>query len=313
MIDFTSGARVAGDLDVHWIHGSPSAKRNTDPPIQVHAYDEHTFILRQNKAVNYEAPFLYLLCGNDKAILLDTGATVDAERFPLRATVDRLLADWLAKHPRERYELVVAHTHGHGDHVQGDGQFADRPDTTVVGVPPEAVAEFFGFTDWPADVVRFDLGGRALDITGIPGHQAASIAVFDPWTGFLLTGDSVLHGRLYVFDFPVFLASLRRLAAFAAARPVTWLMGCHVEMRSKRRRDYPIGSTYQPHEAPLQMAPDRLAAVLAAAESVADRSGARMFDDFAIYHGRCRGAVRLQIARTLGGRVLNGVRAAVGR
>lgn len=312
MIDFTSGAPVPGDLDVRWIHGSPSARRDTDPPIQVHAYDEHTYLLRQNKAVHYEAPFLYLLCGNDRAILLDTGATADAERFPLRATVDRILADWLAAHPNPRHQLVVAHTHGHGDHVAGDGQFAGRPDTSVVGVRPEDVAEFFGFTDWPADVVTFDLGGRVLEITGIPGHQRASIAVFDPWTGFLLTGDTVLPGRLYALDFPVFLESMRRLASFAGARPVTWLMGCHVEMTTRPGRDYPIGARYQPHEAPPQLAPDRLAAVLAATESVADRPGAHMFDDFAIYHGQCRGAVRWHAARLLGRRVLDAVRAVAG-
>ena len=38
----------AGNLDVSWIHGSEAAKYNTDPGIQVHAYDEHTYILRQN-------------------------------------------------------------------------------------------------------------------------------------------------------------------------------------------------------------------------------------------------------------------------
>ena len=27
------------------------------------------------------------------------------------------LRDWLAAHPRESYQLIVAHTHGHGDHV----------------------------------------------------------------------------------------------------------------------------------------------------------------------------------------------------
>ncbi len=46
-----------------------------EPPIQVHAYDPHTYVLRQSKATNYEAPFLYLLFGNERAILLDTGAT----------------------------------------------------------------------------------------------------------------------------------------------------------------------------------------------------------------------------------------------
>jgi len=102
------------------------------------AHDDHTFVLRQNKAVHYEAPFLYLFLGNDRALLLDTGATADAELFPLRDTVDSILADWLTEHPRERYELVVAHTHGHGDHVAGDVQFQGRPDTTVVTADTES-------------------------------------------------------------------------------------------------------------------------------------------------------------------------------
>jgi len=38
-------------LGVHWIHGSESAKHNTDPDIQIHSYDEHTVILRQNMAI----------------------------------------------------------------------------------------------------------------------------------------------------------------------------------------------------------------------------------------------------------------------
>ena len=32
-------------------------------------------ILRQNMSVHYEAPFLYLLLGNDQAVLVDSGAT----------------------------------------------------------------------------------------------------------------------------------------------------------------------------------------------------------------------------------------------
>jgi hydroxyacylglutathione hydrolase len=307
-IDFTTGAPVAGDLDVRWIHGSASARRDTNPPIQVHAYDEHTFVLRQNKAVHYEAPFLYLLFGNDRALLLDTGATSDPARFPLRATVDQLVDDWLAEHPRQTYELVVAHTHGHGDHHAADGQFADRPDTGVIPVAEEAVRAYFGFTDWPAQVVSFDLGGRVLELTGIPGHHEASIAIFDPWSGFLLTGDTVLPGRLYVRDFPAFLDSIRRLVDFAATRQVTWVLGCHVEMTSRPRRDYPIGTKYQPDEHALPMTTADLAAVLRAAESVADKPGATVFDDFVIYHGPCQGDVLRQAARSLLNQLGNRVR-----
>lgn len=104
--------------------------------------------------------------------------------FPVRETVDGLLERWLADHPRADYELVVAHTHGHGDHIAGDVQFADRPHTTVVPVDVASVRSFFGFTGWPARIVPFDLGGRVLEVTGIPGHHEASIAIFDPWSGF---------------------------------------------------------------------------------------------------------------------------------
>jgi glyoxylase-like metal-dependent hydrolase (beta-lactamase superfamily II) len=273
---------TGGGLDVRWIHGS--AGPNTDPPIQVHAHDPHTFILRQNKAVHYEAPFLYLFCGDDRALLLDTGATTDPDLFPLRATVDGLLVNWLAEHPRSAYELVVAHTHAHGDHIAGDPQFADRPATTVVGPDLAAVRAFFGFADRPTEIVRFDLGGRVLEITAIPGHHDTSVAVFDPWTGFLLTGDTVYPGRLYVSDFPAFLASLDHLVAFAADRPVTHVMGCHIEMTREPGRDYPIGTTYQPDEPPLPMTVAQLRAVRDAAISVADRPGIHVFNDFVIYN-----------------------------
>jgi len=283
-IDFVTGAPVAGPMAVRWIHGAPARQRNSDPPIQVHRYDQHTVILRQSKSVNYEAPFLYLLFGNDRALLLDTGATADPARFPLRATVDQLIAEWLAQYPRDNYQLVVAHTHGHGDHVAGDSQFAARPATTVVDRELDAVQRYFGITGWPEQIVSFDLGGRVLDVTGSPGHHRAAITIYDPWTGFLLTGDTVLPGRLYAFDFPEFLESLDRMIALADARGVTHMLGCHIEMTRQRGRDYPLGATYQPDERALEMTVAQLKEVRAAARSVAGKRGSHRFDDFVIYN-----------------------------
>ncbi|GAA2828689.1 hypothetical protein GCM10010441_61430 [Kitasatospora paracochleata] len=279
-IDFTTGAPVAGSLDVAWVHGAAG-----EPNLQVHHYDEHTVILRQSKRVTYEAPFLFLLFGEERALLLDTGATEDAELFPLRATVDRLIDQWLERHPREGYGLVVAHTHGHGDHVAADAQFADRPQTAVVAREPEAVRDFFGFGDgWPTGAVTFDLGGRVLDILGSPGHHAAAITCYDPWTGILFTGDTVYPGRLYAFDFPAFRATLDRLVAFAETNPVTHVLGCHVEMKRRRRRDYPIGATYQPAEHRLELTSADLAAVRDAAHAVAGRKGIHRYDNFVIFN-----------------------------
>jgi hydroxyacylglutathione hydrolase len=301
-VDFSSGAPVGGDLDVRWIHGSPPGRPDTDPRIQVHAYDPHTFVLRQSKAVHYEAPFLYLFCGNRRALLLDTGATADPERFPLRATVDRILGDWLADHPRAGYRLVVAHTHAHGDHVAADPQFLGRADTVVVPVDVDSVRSFFGFGGWPSEVVRLDLGGRVLEITGCPGHHPASIAVFDPWSGFLVTGDTVYPGRLYVRDYRAFTASMDRLVAFARSRPVTHVMGCHIEMTRIPRRDYPVGTTYQPDEAALPMTVEQLVAVRDAA-AAAGRRGRHVFDDFIVFRLPSLSAVLGEAARSLRARL----------
>ncbi|WP_194899025.1 MBL fold metallo-hydrolase [Catenulispora pinisilvae] len=273
-------------FDVRWNHGVRRWSSASEPPIQVHVYDEHTVILRQSKSTNYEAPFLYLLFGTDRAILLDTGATADPAVFPLRETVDGLVADWLTRHPRDGYELVVAHTHGHGDHVAADGQFADRPDTTVVAREPEAVRAFFGFDDarWPDQEVSFDLGGRVLTAIGAPGHHAAGVVFHDPATGFLLTGDTVYPGRIYVEDFAELVATLHRLVAFSAVHEVTWVMGCHVEMTDRPYRDYPIGSTYQPRERALPMTVAQLIALRDAAVRVEGRRGAHRFADFIVFY-----------------------------
>jgi hydroxyacylglutathione hydrolase len=279
------------DVDVRWIHGSRRGGP-TDPPIQVHEVDADTFILRQSKDVTYEAPFLYLLCGAERALLLDTGAVADPAACPVRATVDSLVA---GRSPD--YELVVAHTHGHGDHVAGDPQFAGRPLTTVVARDADSVRSFFGFTTWPAEVVRFDLGGRELEITGIPGHHAASIAVYDPQTAFLLTGDTVYPGRLYAPDFPAFRESLERLTAFAAARDVSQVLGCHIEMTRAPGRDYPLGCRYQPEEPALPMTVTQLEAIRDAA--AAARPGVRRSDDFIIYAGPCKAGQRRLAGRAL--------------
>lgn len=281
LIDFDGGTPRPRTLDVRWIHGSPSAKHNTDPDIQVHGYDEHTFILRQNMAVDYEAPFLFLLFGNTRAVLIDTGATASAEFFPLRRTVDELMADWLERHPRDGYRLLVLHTHPHGDHTAGDAQFTDRPDTTVVGAQPAEAWDHFGFTD--DAVAPVDLGGRVLECLATPGHHKAAVTFYDPWTGILFTGDTVYPGRLYIEDWPAFTRTVDRLIEFSDRRPVTHVLGCHIEMTRQPGVDYPIRTTYQPDEPPLQMTTRHLHDIRAAIDEIGDRPVRRAFPDFILW------------------------------
>ncbi|SHL24036.1 MBL fold metallo-hydrolase [Actinacidiphila paucisporea] len=269
-------------LGVSWIHGSPSAKHNTDPDIQVHAYDEHTFILRQNMAINFEAPFLFLLFGHTEAVLIDTGATASPEFFPVRRVVDGLVAEWLAQHPRDGYRLLVLHTHAHGDHIAGDGQFADRPDTTVVGADLATAWAYFGFHHDPDAVARVDLGGRVLECLATPGHHEAAVTFYDPWTGFLLTGDTVYPGRLYVQDRPAFTRTIDRLIDFCDRRTVTHVLGCHIEMTRSPGVDYPIRTVHQPDEPPLEMSTDHLREIAAALREVGDEPGRYAFPLFVL-------------------------------
>ncbi|MFH0521396.1 MBL fold metallo-hydrolase [Streptomyces sp. M41] len=270
-IDFTKPALRPRPLDVRWIHGSPSAKHNTDPDIQVHAYDEHTFILRQNMAINYEAPFMFLLFGNTQAVLIDTGATASAEYFPLRRVVDELMTGWLAHHPREGYHLLVLHTHAHGDHIAADGQFTGRPDTTVVGADLVTAWDHFGFGADPDAVAQVDLGGRVLECLATPGHHEAAVTFYDRWTGFLLTGDTVYPGRLYIQDWPAFARTIDRLIDFSERRTVSHVLGCHIEMTREPGVDYPIRFTWQPDEPPLEMTTGHLRDIRAALEEIGDR------------------------------------------
>lgn len=294
-IDFAAGAPIDGADEPVWIHGAASRKQCTDPAIQVHQSDRHTFILRVSKAVSFEAPFIFLLFGNQRAVLFDTGPSADPAKVPLRRTVDQLVEAWLAEHPREDYELVVAHTHGHHDHRDGDPQFADRPGTTIVGHTAEEVHSFYGFDEWPGQIVRFDLGGRALELTGTPGHHPASVTVYDPWTGFLLTGDTIMPGRLYAKDYAEFLHSMDRLVEFAAQRQVTRLLGCHIEMSRKPGHDYPAGNTYQPDEVALALPVERLAEIRDAARA-ANKPGVYVHKDFIIWAGGQRLAPMLSQA-----------------
>jgi glyoxylase-like metal-dependent hydrolase (beta-lactamase superfamily II) len=236
-----------GQLAATYYAGGPDCAGR--PPLQVHAYNANFYILRQAACTNYEKPFLYLLFGRERALLLDTGAG----HIDIAATVDTLVRGWLARNGRASMELVVAHSHAHGDHVAGDSQFVGRPHTTVVGRDSAAVRGFFGVRRWPADAGRIDLGDRMLDVIPIPGHQPASIAVYDRRTGVLLTGDTFYPGRLYVRDTTAFAESIGRLTSFVRAHTVTHMLGAHIESSRTPFVDYVVGTVDQPNEHALDL------------------------------------------------------------
>ncbi len=189
-------------LNVPWIHGSEDCGENQDPPVQVHRFNDSTWILRQNKCIHYEAPFIYLLLGDERALMQDTGPVAGSDG--IRSSVDDIIERWRERRGGEGVELVVSHSHGHGDHVAGDRQFENRDQTLTVGASVEAVQAAFGISDWPLENVEFDLGGRILDVIPIPGHEESHVAIYDRQTQILLTGDTLYPGRLYIRDWTAY-------------------------------------------------------------------------------------------------------------
>lgn len=220
-----------------WIDGTACG---TDPALQTWEFTPDTFILRQSLCSTFEGPFMYLFVGSTKALLVDTGTGgVD-----LRGKVMGLLAG-------KSVELVVAHSHGHGDHVNGDPAFRNQASTTVVGSGAAAVRAFFGISGDAASA--YDLGGRIIDVLPIPGHQAAHVAYYDHATQLLLTGDTLYPGRLYIDDWTSYRASVPRLVAFIdAGHPVSFVLGGHIEM-PKTGPDFAFGSQVHPNEHALQL------------------------------------------------------------
>jgi len=271
---------------VQWIHGAPECLRSTDPPLQVHAFDDDTFILRQSKCFSYEAPFMYLFFGDQRAMLLDTGARADnggpPHALPLRATIDALIAERAERQHRPPVDLLVAHTHSHGDHVSWDSQFAARPGTTVVQPALSAVTNFFGLPDWPQGQATLELGGRQLVVLPAPGHETSHIVHYDRRTQILLTGDTLYPGLLTVRDWSAYLTTARRLKQFVDQHSVSLVLGAHIEMEKTARRLYPIGTTFQPDEHPLPLTVAHLDEWHAACEAMASHPHQDVHDEFII-------------------------------
>ena len=268
---------VQGKLPVTWYAGGPNCTAH--PSLSVHAFTDDFYILRQPACTTFEKPFLFLLIGRQRALLLDTGAGgVD-----VAAVIDSLLEDWRRRHGGRPVQLVVAHSHAHSDHVAGDSQFVGRAGASVVGRDTAAVRQFFGIRQWPDESVPFDLGRRVLEVIPIPGHQTASVAFYDRRTGVLLTGDTFLPGRLYVRDTAAFARSIQRLVRFAVDHPIAYIFGTHIENTARPYVDYPEGTVDQPQEHVLQLTRADLVALDSALAGMRGRLTRTVMPHFTIW------------------------------
>ncbi len=148
--------------------------------------------------------YMYLLIGEEKVLLIDTGYGFTDVPTAIKRITDK--------------ELIVVNTHGHFDHVHGnhlyDAVYLPRKDeeafkrhTSTDYLLPmmQMMAKFnhqeFGeehkavATAYPSHTILmedntvFDLGNRSVSVIATPGHTIGSVCLLDEKNKWLFSGD----------------------------------------------------------------------------------------------------------------------------
>ena len=187
-------------------------------------------IAKNTYAINeYGMTTMFLLVGEERALLLDAGVSV----CPLKEIVETLTD--------KPYDVVL--THAHGDHDAGAPQFKrvyvhkddveglknsnpgmirgyidmmNARGSSIYGITPEDVKIY----DAPPEEIIpieeghvFHLGGRDVEVIHTPGHTVGSICFLDPYSRILFSGDACNVNLGLVTDVTTALRGLEKLDA----------------------------------------------------------------------------------------------------
>lgn len=140
---------------------------------------------------------IYLLEGEEKALLLDTGWGAGN----LRAFVETLTDK----------EILAANTHFHPDHAAGNGEFekvyvskSSEIDAPSVGPGPFDLSKL-PHPDYEKVYVgegdKIELGGRTIEVLEVlPAHCNSSLFFLDRGHRMFFTGDELEAGQVLLFD-----------------------------------------------------------------------------------------------------------------
>ena len=192
----------------------------------------------------FEETISYLIVGDKKALLFDTGMGIS----DLRRVTSGLT----------QLPIVVLNSHTHNDHVGDNWQFATiygmdtdftranargsrkdaqaelSPDAICGSLPQGFDRKAYATRPWKItsyihDGGRIDLGGRSLEVLATPGHTPDAISLLDRTHGLLFTGDTYYPAPIWLYrpetDLPAYAASIHRLAELAPQVKV--VLGAH--------------------------------------------------------------------------------------
>lgn len=157
--------------------------------------------------------------GSSEAIVIDPGPDDESH---LGAVVDVVRAQGATVG-------VTLLTHGHPDHHDGAGRFAELAGCPVRAADPELT---IGPDEPLADGAVVRVGGIELNVLALPGHTSDSLGFLLAGERVLFVGDTVLgRGTSFVAHpdgaLGPYLASLQRLRELAANAAVTTMLPGH--------------------------------------------------------------------------------------
>ncbi len=189
----------------------------------------------------FDAASIFLLEGEEKAMLIDTGMGIGDLRGAVEMITDK--------------PLIVVHSHGHIDHTGNSRQFDEvwthpadqwmpvpeslerrRGDTEHIArrqkgslgapfnlfnlYPYDIDVDLRDMDDLPMPVVhdlydgqQFDLGGRIITVYECPGHTAGEVVFLDETRRMLFAGDALNYNLLLMGGVPleVTLEAMKRI------------------------------------------------------------------------------------------------------
>jgi len=157
---------------------------------------------------------------------------VDAKQILL---IDTGMGNGLKKKIDEKWGLPikVIFTHSDGDHT------GEAADFETCYMHPSEMALFRTKNNgnqtispvWEGDVLT--VGDYELEVLLLSGHTPGSIGLFDKKKRFLLSGDSIQTGPVFMFgdhrSFDAYIASIRKLKAME--EQIDWFYSCHHDLK----------------------------------------------------------------------------------
>ena len=157
----------------------PEAFVRRDEDVVFRRIDDRTWVGNGHLVYNES---VYLVEGDERALLIDAGAYMPRLDQAVAALTDK--------------PVMMALTHGHGDHVGGIGCF---PEVWLNPADAGMIGDYEGELKPLQDGEVIDLGGRRIEVLYTPGHTSGSVTFFDKDRRYGFSGDAFGSTNLLLF------------------------------------------------------------------------------------------------------------------